>query len=88
MWVSRPFFAAISKLISHEMSTEGSENLFQMSNCVFCLMPDNDKKVLISCSDICLKMAFDLNLHNVAGEKDLFIRIQQHNKMSCSSPII
>lgn len=68
----------------------GGENHFQMSNCVFCLMPGIDRKVLISCTDICLKVAFDLNfnLQTVAGEKDLFIRFQQHNKMSCSSATI
>lgn len=68
----------------------GRENHFQMSNCVFCLMPGIDRTVLISCTDICLKVAFDLNfnLQTVAGERDPFIRFLQHNKTSCSTATI
>lgn len=45
---------------------------------------------LISCTDICVKVTFDLNsnLQIVAGENNLFVCLQQHNNMPRSSATI
>lgn len=85
-----PSSPTTAKLILYETTTEDEENHFQMPNCVFCRMPGVERMVLISCTDICLKVAFDLNfnLQTVAGERGQFIRFQQHNKLSCSSAAI
>lgn len=89
MWVYMPFLwrCQVNFICNND---RGRENHFQMSNCVFCLMPGIDRMVLISCTGICLKVAFDLNfnLQTEAGEKDPFILFQQHNKMSCLSATI
>lgn len=81
----------ITKFILYEgMKTRREKITPKCQTVLFlCLNPGIDRTVLILYSDICLKVAFDLNfnLQTVAG-KGLSICFRQHNKMSRSSATI
>lgn len=55
-------FSDDARLILSVMTTE-EEKITSKCQTVFCLMPGADRMVLISCTGICLKVAFDLNFN-------------------------